>query len=269
MREYGKIHTAMWASPTFKALSDNGRMLAIYLLTCQHQTIAGVFRCPDGYAAEDLDWSPERVRKGFEELFRCGFATRCERTKWVKVHKFLDWNPPENPNQRKAVDKCLSLLPKEVSWLNPSETVPQPLLNQEQEQEQDKEPDEANASSSSPAATKGRASVPCPYEAIVEAYHSALPMLPRVRLMDEKRRKAMRKLWAWVLSSKKQDGTPRATNGDEALAWFAAYFDRVQHNDWLTGRSPSRSHPDWKADLEFLLTDRGLKAVLERTEAAA
>jgi hypothetical protein len=43
----------------------------------------------------------------------------------------------------------------------------------------------------------------------------------------------------------------------------------VQHNDWLTGRSPSRSHPDWKADLEFLLTDRGLKAVLERTEAAA
>jgi hypothetical protein len=137
MRDYGKVHTAIWASPTFKALSDDGRMLAIYLLTCSHQTIAGVFRLPDGYAAEDLDWAPERVRKGFAELFRNGFATRCERTKWVNVHKFLEWNPPENPNQHKAVAKCLSLLPKDVYWANPSGTLPEPFLNQEQEQEQE------------------------------------------------------------------------------------------------------------------------------------
>lgn len=137
MRDYGKVHTAIWASPTFKALSDDGRMLAMYLLTCSHQTIAGVCRLPDGYVSEDLDWAPARVRKGFDELFRNGFATRCEATKWVQVHKFLEWNPPENPNQRKAVDKCLSLLPKEVSWLNPCETLSEPFLNQEQEQEQE------------------------------------------------------------------------------------------------------------------------------------
>ena len=117
-------------------------------------------------------------------------------------------------------------------------------------------------------ATK-RPSVPCPYEAIVEVYHSTLPMLAKVRLMDDKRKALMRKRWAWVLSTSKPDGTPRATNGDEALAWFAAFFERAGHSGWLTGATPSRGHESWKADLDFLLTDRGLKAVVERTEVAA
>jgi uncharacterized protein YdaU (DUF1376 family) len=111
--------------------------------------------------------------------------------------------------------------------------------------------------------------VPCPYESIVSAYHDALPMLPKVRLMDDKRRTLMRKRWAWVLSSTKADGTPRATNGTEALAWFRSYFERAAGNAWLTGQAPSRGHEGWKADLEFLLRDAGLKAVIERTEAAA
>ncbi len=168
MRDYGKVHTAMWASPTFKAMSDDGRMLSIYLLTCQHQTIAGVFRCPDGYAAEDLDWTPERVRKGFAELFAKGFATRCERTKWVKVHKFMEWNPPENPNQRKAADKCLSLIPKECEWLNPSATLSEPFLNQKQEQKQEQEEPTSidvgsgTAVSAAPPTTPPRSASPIP-----------------------------------------------------------------------------------------------------------
>ena len=129
--------------------------------------------------------------------------------------------------------------------------------------------DEAKASSSSPVATKGRPQVPCQYQAIVDAYHEALPMLPKVRLMDDKRKAAMRKLWGWVLSSTKGDGSRRATTGDEAVAWLRDYFGRAAANAWLIGQEPSRSHPGWKADFDFLLTDRGLKAVIERTEVAA
>lgn len=152
MRDYGKVHSQFWASPTIAALSDDGKLLALYLMTCQHNTIAGVFRLPDGYAAEDLGWSPERVRKGFAELFANGFANRCETTKWVWVIKHLEWNPPENPNQRKSATKCASLVPANCVWhkdflvfiakalpdeSNPLPTVPKPLPNQEQEQEQE------------------------------------------------------------------------------------------------------------------------------------
>ena len=157
MRDYGKVHTSFWTSDSIRELSEDARMLALYLLTCPHATIAGVFRLPDGYACEDLQWSAERVREGFAELFAKGFANRCETTKWVWIRKYLEWNPPENPNQRKAAAKCALLVPDSCAWklefsmtcgalfggessivANPCETVSQPFANQEQEQEQEK-----------------------------------------------------------------------------------------------------------------------------------
>jgi len=162
MRDYGKVHSTFWSSGTIGALSDDGRMLALYLMTCPHATIAGVFRLPDGYACEDLKWTTERVSKGFTELFDKGFANRCETTKWVWIRKHLEWNPPENPNQRKAVAKIAESIPSECGWkldfmricmnsdnsstppnINPYTTLTEPFPNQEQEQEQEKEKEKA------------------------------------------------------------------------------------------------------------------------------
>lgn len=126
-----------------------------------------------------------------------------------------------------------------------------------------------NPSGSSPGATR-TPSIPCPYQAVVDLYHERLPMLPRVRLMTGARQKAMRKTWGWVLSSTKSDGERRATNADEALAWLAEFFSRAAENDWLTGRSPrSGEHANWQCDIDFLLTERGMKHVIEKTREAA
>lgn len=158
MREYGKVHSSFWSSPSIRGLSDDGKMLALYLLTSPHSNIIGAFRLPDGYACEDLEWSSERVAKGFAELLSNGFANRCETTKWVWVVKHLDWNPPENPNQRKSAAKIAGTIPDQCAWKpvfievcgdligleptpkpNPCETVSEPLLNQKQKQEQKQE----------------------------------------------------------------------------------------------------------------------------------
>ena len=116
MRDYGKLHTSFWTSSTIRGMSEDGRTLAFYLLSCPHGTIAGVFRLPDGYACEDLQWDAERVQKGFAELFQNGFSNRCETTKWVWVTKHFDWNPPENPNQRKAIAKVVLQIPDDCVW---------------------------------------------------------------------------------------------------------------------------------------------------------
>lgn len=157
MRDYGKVYSTFWSSETTGGLSDDAKILALYLMTCSHSTIAGVFRLPDGYVSEDLGpgWDTERVAKGFDELLRKGFANRCETTKWVWVRKHLEWNKPENPNQRKAAakvaqgipDGCawkldfmrVSAVPLGIEWTeppNPSGTLSEPFLNQKQEQEQ-------------------------------------------------------------------------------------------------------------------------------------
>lgn len=80
----------------------------------------------------------------------------------------------------------------------------------------------------------------------------------------------MRKLWAWVLTSTKTDGSRRATTADEAVEWLRAYFARAAENDFLMGRNGrSGEHANWTADFDFLLTERGMKHVIERTEAQA
>lgn len=118
-----------------------------------------------------------------------------------------------------------------------------------------------------PSASSARTpTIPCPYTQIVALYREKLPSLPGVKLMDEERKRALRKFWGWVLSSEKTDGSRRATTADEALSWIGDYFARASENDWLMGRGDrTGKHAKWRANLDFLLTDKGKKHVIERT----
>jgi hypothetical protein len=118
-----------------------------------------------------------------------------------------------------------------------------------------------------PATAGPDQTIPCPYAEIVEVYHAALPELPRARLMTAARQRAIRKRWGWVLSSRKPDGSRRAEDRAQALAWFGAFFARVRDNDFLMGRTQrGPGHEGWECDLDFLMTDRGLKQVVEKTQ---
>ncbi|MFD2755988.1 hypothetical protein [Comamonas terrae] len=111
---------------------------------------------------------------------------------------------------------------------------------------------------------------PCPVDTIVDLYHEQLPELPRVRLLNDKRKRALRRVWRWVLTSKKSDGTPRATTPEEACGWLREYFHRATKNDFLMGRAHrSAEHAGWQCDLDFLLTDRGMAHVIEKTKGGA
>lgn len=146
MRDYGRIHCAYWTSAGIQPLADGPKLLGAYLLTCEHGTIAGAFRLPIGYVADDLKWGFETVTEGFSELSRIGFINRCETSNWVWLRKYLEWNTPENPNQWKAIRKIVAQIPVQTTWLpdfveflacfsgdkptpsgNPSETVTQTL----------------------------------------------------------------------------------------------------------------------------------------------
>ena len=110
----------------------------------------------------------------------------------------------------------------------------------------------------------------CDTQSVVNLYHEVLPELPAVRLMSDQRRRAISSLWRFVLTSKKSDGTPRATNADEAMDWIRGYFARARDNDFLMGRGQKAAgHEGWQCDLDFLLSEKGKKHVIERTVANA
>lgn len=111
----------------------------------------------------------------------------------------------------------------------------------------------------------------CPHGLIVQSYHDVLPELPSVKLLDSKGRKAkIAEFWKWVLSSTRADGKRRATDAEEALAWVRLYFERARSNDFLMGRgSRPEEHSTWRCDFDFLLTEKGKKQVIEKTEVPA
>jgi len=119
--------------------------------------------------------------------------------------------------------------------------------------------------------TAGAALLPaCPVDQVVALYHEVLPELPRCRLMPDARRKALVRRWRWVLSSRLADGSRRAASVDDALAWFRRFFERARSSDFLMGRAArAAGHEGWQCDLDFLLGDKGLKTVVEKTEAVA
>lgn len=156
MREYGLIHSCFWTSDDILALSDDGKMLALYLIAGPHTTMLGCFRLPYGYVVEDLHWTEVRVTQGFAELFRNGFATVDKQLHWLVIHQFIKWNPIENPNQGKQAARLFDQIPDKTcvkpilarhlaEWgkhlpepfRNRLLTLAEPFRNQEQEQEQD------------------------------------------------------------------------------------------------------------------------------------
>lgn len=111
MRDYGRVYSAFWQSPEVRAMSEDGRVLALYLLTCPHANLIGCFRLPNAYAADDLQWSSVRVSQGFDELIAKGFMSVDQGTRWLLIHKYLKWNTFESPNVAIAAHKAFDQVP--------------------------------------------------------------------------------------------------------------------------------------------------------------
>lgn len=144
MRDFRMVHTAFWRSKDIRALSEDGRVLALYLLTSEHLSLIGLGRLPDGYAADDLQWDANRVRTAMVELDGAGFARCCTATHWVWIVKRVEYASLPNLNVLKSAIKNAASIPASCSWreaffityesmktvpVAPVETVSEPLAN--------------------------------------------------------------------------------------------------------------------------------------------
>lgn len=100
---------------------------------------------------------------------------------------------------------------------------------------------------------------PCPHEKVIALYANALPMLPFPRVWEGQRQEMLKARWRWVLTNKKPNGEPYATDADSALDFFRRFFAYVAKCPHLVGDNER----GWTADLAWLVKAENFAKVLE------
>lgn len=102
----------------------------------------------------------------------------------------------------------------------------------------------------------------CPAEEIVSLYHEAMPDNPRVRVLNEVRRKTIRARWKEAAGLACQP-FGYSSREDGLNAW-RQFFEVCAESDFLTGRAPAQhGKPPFLADIDFLMSPAGFAKCLE------
>lgn len=258
-RDYGRVATTFWNSQDVRPLSDQGKLLANYLLSGPHSNSIGAYLLPDAYVADDLQWTAEKVSKAFTELFRNGFATRFKDGRHICICKFLTWNPIENPNVGKAALKQLEQLPDdpalehvfnglslyEKQFPNGLETLRErftkPFRNIEPK---------PNRTEPEPKPIDTPAVAGDPLQAALDSYNLGARNFgwPQAQRLTPRRRSALR---------------ARLIECGGLSGWEMA-MTRAGKSDFLAGRTPrTQDHEKWMPDLDFFLQQQSFTKLME------
>lgn len=107
----------------------------------------------------------------------------------------------------------------------------------------------------------GKPAVPeCPHRDLLALFGNHLPELPQPRreLWSGKNAEAMRARWRWVMTAVKDDGERYATTSEEAVEFFARFFEHVAGSDFLCGRAGK-----WSCDLGWLMKPDNFAKVIQ------
>lgn len=161
MRDYSKVSPQFWIGATGKKLRAKGveaQLVALYLMTCTHANMLGMYYLPKIYIAHECGLSLEGATKGLQGAIEAGFCSYDDPSEVVWVHEMAAYQIGEQLSEKdlrvKGVQNEYNSQP-ESPYLKPffdkyshkflmtncrgAEAPSKPLASQEQEQEQYKE----------------------------------------------------------------------------------------------------------------------------------
>ncbi|CAK0038146.1 Replication protein 15 [Burkholderia pseudomallei] len=106
------------------------------------------------------------------------------------------------------------------------------------------------------------AALHCPIARIVKAYHDLMPDNPRVKVLNDKRKRAIAARWR---EASKLDCKPFGYSTVEAgLNAWRAFFTVCAQSEFLTGKAqPKPGKPPFIADIDFLMSPEAFAKCLE------
>ena len=109
---YAKIESHIWADEKFAKLTHDEQLLFLYLLTCPHSNLIGLFVLKPGYSTGDLRISEQDFSNWISAIKKSGLILYDRKTCLIWIKNFLRHNPLTNPNQKKAAISIIKSLPK-------------------------------------------------------------------------------------------------------------------------------------------------------------
>jgi hypothetical protein len=108
---YSRISARFWTDEKSSAWNDRVKLAALYLLTCSHRHLEGIYVLPLQYACSDLRWSLKSWKSALTVLQESGFLKWDSQTSVVLIVNALRYQSPENPNQSAAALRRIKDLP--------------------------------------------------------------------------------------------------------------------------------------------------------------
>lgn len=103
----------------------------------------------------------------------------------------------------------------------------------------------------------------CPVQEIVDLYHERMPDNPRVRVLDDARKKAIAARWR--AAARLETGPFGYSTVEDGVSSWREFFEVCNDSDFLTGKAApgfGRDKP-FIADIDFLMSPKGFKGCLE------
>lgn len=113
-REFNKIAPVLWRSKRFNSLSSIGKIIHLYMMTCEHQNSAGCFRLPDAYAVSDLGCTLNEYIAGRDELVAAELISFDAETSEVFVHRWFKHNPATNDKHAIGTERLIGEIESDI-----------------------------------------------------------------------------------------------------------------------------------------------------------
>lgn len=115
MASYYRVQPSYWTGDR-REWNDREKLLGLYVLTCEHRNLEGLYRLPKAYIAADLGWSMKTVEATLKTLIAAGFVEYDPAAEVILVCKALEYQAPATENQIKGAIASLGRVPKTSLW---------------------------------------------------------------------------------------------------------------------------------------------------------
>lgn len=113
---YYRIAPKIWRHAMTHQWKPTTTLVALYLLTCPHRNVAGLYVLPKPYILADLGIEETALDEALTCLVAEDFLRYDAATQVVLVVNALAYDAPENANQRKGALKYLQEVPRTALW---------------------------------------------------------------------------------------------------------------------------------------------------------